>query len=296
MYKRASIVFLSAVLGAVAGAFVVAHFTSGDLSAGHVPGTVGHVVERLTSGRSAKLDPGDVSPVLESIVQTLDKEIAERRILAEQLEELQSQMTDLQQNLPEQVQTAFQENTADIQESDSFSRQEQTVEQAIEERLVAAGFTLQQVENLRRLEAEAQMRQIELDDRARREGWVNSPRYMEEFSTIMNGGDAVRRDLGDDAYDRYLFAMGRPNRMAVGSVIQTSPAAQAGLKPGDVIMSYDGERIFSPQQLNNLRSAGDRGSPVTVEIVRDKLRMQITMPRGPMGIQLQPHFVEPGSL
>jgi len=137
------------------------------------------------------------------------------------------------------------------------------------------------------------MRQIELNDRARREGWVNSPRYYEEFNKLTSGTESIRRELGDDAYDRYLFVSGRPNRIAVGTVIATSPAEQAGFQTADVIRSYDGDRVFSSAQLVNLRSAGDSGMPVVVEIIRDGEMMQITIPRGPMGIQTQGDLVNP---
>ncbi|MFQ6004224.1 MAG: PDZ domain-containing protein [Woeseia sp.] len=92
-----------------------------------------------------------------------------------------------------------------------------------------------------------------------------------------------------------FFASGRPNRVAVRTVIETSPAEQAGLQPGDVIRSYAGARVFSSEQLVNLRSAGVKGMPVTVEIVRDGELMQITMPRGPMGIQTRQDVVDPSA-
>ena len=137
------------------------------------------------------------------------------------------------------------------------------------------------------------MQQIELDDRARREGWITTSRYFEEFNNLVKGADTVRRDLGDDAYSHFLFAIGRPNRLTVGMVIETSPAEQAGLHLGDVIRSYAGERVFSSAQLTRLRSSGDKDMPVILEIVRDGEPMQIWIPRGPMGIQIQQDRVDP---
>ena len=139
------------------------------------------------------------------------------------------------------------------------------------------------------------MRQIEFDDRARREGWVNSPRYFAEAAALRDGSQAVRQELGDDAYDRYLYASGRPNRLVVSNVIATSPAERAGLQPGDVILSYGDQRVFSTQQLTDLRSSGDRGTPVTLDIVREGRPMQITMPRGPMGVQTSATNVDPAN-
>jgi S1-C subfamily serine protease len=101
--------------------------------------------------------------------------------------------------------------------------------------------------------------------------------------------------LGDAAYDRYLYASGQPNRIAVTSVIQTSPAETAGLRPGDILLQYGGERIYSAQQLTSLRSSGARGAPVTVDIIRDGQPLRITMPRGPMGIQTELSLVDPAA-
>lgn len=59
------------------------------------------------------------------------------------------------------------------------------------------------------------MQRIELDDQARREGWGNTPRYWAELGDLADGAETVRSEFGDDAYDRYLFAGGRPNRLWV---------------------------------------------------------------------------------
>lgn len=294
MYRQALLVLLAAVGGSLIGALVIAHLAPGGLAAGP-PAAPGSLSERLTLGKRSNLDPNELARIVESLVEVLDQEIAERHILAEQLEDLRSEMSDLQENLRIRVEAAFadERNAADEVQIDSGFQPDFQVEQTVEGRLAAAGFTPQQVEHLRRREAEAQMRQVELDDQARREGWANTPRHMEEMSRLMNAGNGLRQELGDDAYDRYLHATGRPNRIAVGNVIPYSPAAQAGLQPGDIIVSYGGQRVFSPMQLNDQRSAGIKGAPVTVEIVRNGERMEITMPRGPMGVQPQPYYADP---
>jgi S1-C subfamily serine protease len=137
------------------------------------------------------------------------------------------------------------------------------------------------------------MGQIELDDRARREGWVNTPRYVQESQDLSTGAAVIRNALGDELYDRYLFASGLPNRIAVGSVIETSPAEKAGFLRGDVVVRYGGEKVYSTQQLVNLRSSGEGGEPVTVEILRNGQLLQLTMPRGPMGMSTGPTLVDP---
>lgn len=282
MYRRTFALILAVGIGVGIGALTVSRLASDDPSVEGLPEhTTGSLVERLTQGQSSELDPQQLALVLESLIQTLDEEISERRALEEQLEEVRSELAELQQNLDARV-----EDTASQQP-------EAQVDPTVEDRLAAAGFTLQQIEAIRRREAELQMRWVELDDQARREGWINTPRYFGEINNLTSGTNTLRRDLGDDAYDRYLFASGRPNRITVGTVFETSPAEQAGIQVGDVIRSFGGERVFSMEQLNNLRSAGEKGSPAIVEIIRNGQRMQITMPRGPMGVQMQSEVVDP---
>ena len=226
--------------------------------------------------------------MVESLGQVLNDEINERRVLTEQIEQLRSEVLNLKLHLGINVEEAFQAD-------DGSGRQEwdDTVAQTREERLAAAGFTPQQLESIQRLEAEAQMRQIDLDDRARREGWINTPRYMQEAQDLSTGATVIRNALGDETYDRYLFANEVPNRIAVQLVIETSPAQKAGFQPGDVFIRYGGEKVYSTQQLVNLRSSGERGEPVTVDILRNGQLLQLTMPRGPMGISTGPMLVDP---
>ena len=227
--------------------------------------------------------------MLESLTRVLDDEINERRVLAEKLEALDSEFADLNRNLKSRVEEAF---TADNVQRQSTGT---TVSPTVDDRLVAAGFTRQQLAFVRKLQAEGQMAAIEMDDRARREGWVDTPRYYQESRDLASGTTAVRDALGDELYDRYLFASGSANRLAVGSIIESSPAEQAGFRPGDVIVRYGGENVYSNQQLIDLRSAGVRGEAVAVEILRDGQSLQLTIPRGPMGVSTAATVLDPAA-
>jgi len=292
MYSRIFTLILAIGVSAGIGAFTALRMAPDDSLNEYLSKRVTeNMAERLTRGEAGELDAEQVAQVVESLMQILNEEISERQILTEQLDEMRLEMTDLQENFRARVMASLLENRRNAVSPQAGAE----VDQSSEGRLAASGFTPQQFEALRRREEGARMRQIELDDRARREGWVNSPRYFEEFNKLTSGTESIRRELGDDAYDRYLFVSGRPNRIAVGTVIATSPAEQAGFQTGDVIRSYDGERVFSSAQLVNLRSAGDSGMPVVVEIIRDGVLMQITIPRGPMGIQTQGDLVNPSA-
>ncbi|MDH3622151.1 MAG: hypothetical protein OER91_14725, partial [Gammaproteobacteria bacterium] len=56
------------------------------------------------------------------------------------------------------------------------------------------------------------------------------------------------------------------------------------LQKGDELVSYNGERVFNVVELRNQTMQGEPGEDVIIEIVRDGNRMQLTVPRGPIGI------------
>ncbi|HET6628652.1 MAG TPA: PDZ domain-containing protein [Woeseiaceae bacterium] len=289
MYRQAWLLVLAVAAGVLIGALGASTWSADSPLASDSA-----EISAMASIRQARPDPSDeptpehLADAVESLAKVLNAEINERRLLAEQLQELKSELLDLQRNLRVRVEAAFQEeNGARGQESGN------TVTRTRDERLAAAGFTRQQLESIDRLQAEAQMAWIELDDRARREGWLNTERYFRESRALTSGRTVIRKALGNELYDRYLFASGSPNRIAVASVIETSPAQDAGFQRGDVVISYDGEKVYSNQQLVDLRSAGVRGEPVPVEVRRNGELLQLTIPRGPMGLSMMPTRIDP---
>lgn len=265
MYRKASFLALAVIGGVLIGALGASTW-SGDASSisdsAEIP--AGSSIRQIRQDPSGEPDSEHLAEAIESLAKVLNAEINERRVLTEQLQQLKSELQDLKQNLRVRVEEAFQEDNG------SGGRESGTsVAQTTEERLAAAGFNRQQLEAIDRLQAEAQMAQIELDDRARREGWINTPRYVQESRNLATGGTVIRDALGDELYDRYLFANGLPNRVAVGSTIERSPARNAGFQSGDLVLSYGGEKVYSAQQLVNLRSSGESGELVIVEILRN---------------------------
>jgi len=100
----------------------------------------------------------------------------------------------------------------------------------------------------------------------------------------------LRESIGDDAFDRYLYASGRSNRVKLHRVMPGSAAEQAGLYRGDVLLSYGDKRVFRFKQLRLLSYEGEPGEPVVIRVKgSDGSVSQIVIPRGPMS------FVEYGS-
>jgi hypothetical protein len=164
-------------------------------------------------------------------------------------------------------------------EAPSSAQRRRTGAEARLTRLIEAGFDPGQAEWILQRESQLQMEALQARYEAERTG---DP--MDFFQSRNAAGDALRNELGDADYERYLAATGRPTSISVSSVLDSSPAERAGLRPGDEITGYDGKRIFSMTDLTRQTMEGQPGEQVVVDIRRDGLSMQVVVPRGPIGI------------
>jgi len=146
-------------------------------------------------------------------------------------------------------------------------------------RLVEAGFAPGQAEWILQRESQLQMEALQARYEAERTGDATN-----FFQSRNAASDALRNELGDADYERYLAATGRSTSVAVSTVLDSSPAQRAGFRPGDEITSYDGKRIFSMADLTRQTMEGQPGEQVVVDILRDGVSMQVVVPRGPIGI------------
>ncbi len=152
-----------------------------------------------------------------------------------------------------------------------------TPEQRVD-RLVSGGFTPQRAQWLLERTEELRMQALQAMYDARREGRpVDQATFADEQSLL-------RKEIGDAEYEQYLTALGRPTAVGVGDVFAQSPAEAAGLHSGDQIVSYAGSRVFDMRDLNRLTYEGEPGQPVVVDVLRDGQRIQLVLPRGPVGI------------
>ncbi|MEP5764024.1 MAG: PDZ domain-containing protein [Halieaceae bacterium] len=109
-------------------------------------------------------------------------------------------------------------------------------------------------------------------------------RYLSAERTPTSS-ERLRQELGDDAYDRYLYASGGSNRVRVRRVLPGSAAEMAGLAEGDTVLSYDGMRVFNFEDLRGASYQGELGDAAILEVRRaDDTVIQVVLPRGPMGI------------
>jgi hypothetical protein len=150
--------------------------------------------------------------------------------------------------------------------------------------LLAEGVPADLAAELRERFDESRMDELYLRDQAAREGWLRTPRYREELGDLRGG---LREEIGDDDYDRLLYATGQNNRVIVRDVLQGSPALQVGLKAGDEVYSYDGRRIFDRSALLAATTEGKAGATVAIEVLRDGELMRYYLARGPIGISMK---------
>jgi len=163
----------------------------------------------------------------------------------------------------------------------------------MERALVAAGIDPQAAAEMKRQRDEISLAEIGLRDQATRDGWVDTPRFRDEMANLRHEQTSIRDEIGDDAYDRYLAALGQPNRVTVSEVLMESPAAQAGLQPGDVLLRYGETRLFAPEELVAQTHSGMPGEPVPLEVLRQGQRIEIEVRRGPLGLGVAPGHGNP---
>lgn len=142
-------------------------------------------------------------------------------------------------------------------------------------------------------EAQQALDRLELRDVAAREGWLSGDRYREELQRISENDLDVRAEIGEDLYDRYLFAAGRDNRVEIASIIPGSAAEETGLEPGDRVETYAGVRVFNFGDLRSATTEGERGELVQVRIRRGNDVVDAWVPRGPLGVRLDRAWVDP---
>jgi serine protease Do len=73
------------------------------------------------------------------------------------------------------------------------------------------------------------------------------------------------------------FGVDRPRGALVGQVIEDGPAARAGVKTGDIILSVNGKYVERSGQLPSVVSAIKPGETAKLEIWRDKAKRTLTV-------------------
>jgi hypothetical protein len=209
---------------------------------------------------------------------------------------LQSQLADLQVRLASVEQTLDRVLSASTRGASTADPERPLAPRTQDERrvaLVAAGVDPGLAEDLMFREAQRSLERLSLRDQATREGWIGTEQYREELGRLNADARSLREEIGDGIYDRYLYATGEDNRVAVASVIPGSAAEAAGLQAGDLIESYADERLFRYSELRRKTTEGEYGELVPVRVRRGTSLIEAWIPRGPLGVTLDSARVEP---
>ena len=93
----------------------------------------------------------------------------------------------------------------------------------------------------------------------------------------------IRDSLGEERYEQYLVAVGKPTAMTVNTILGGSAGEAAGLRQGDRIRRYGSDRVYNEQDMMMSVLKGEPGESVTIEVERDGAIFHVTVPRGPLG-------------
>jgi hypothetical protein len=159
--------------------------------------------------------------------------------------------------------------------------------------LLRAGVTPELADDIIWRRSQLSIARLELRDDAARNDWLGTDRYRQELRKLNDQQVSIEDEIGLDAYDRYLYETGQSNRVAVDSVLPGSAGEESGLLPGDVIERYDGSQVLDFNDLREATSAGERGALVPVSVVRGGERLELWLPRGPIGIGLDATRLDP---
>lgn len=146
---------------------------------------------------------------------------------------------------------------------------------------------------IRAQEGEGEEERAERDERRRT---VELARPMVRARALAGGWLGVRVEDVDASRAGELGLEG-PRGAFVAGVEAESPAAEAGLREGDVIVSFDGESVRSVAELVRLVRETPTGRSVRLEVVRDGQRRGLSAtvsdrPRSSFGFRVAPGDME----
>ncbi len=166
------------------------------------------------------------------------------------------------------------------------------------EQLLDAGFSRADADALLSLVDTIELEQMSMEFSAsshrRRLLDVRDDPAQRGQSSIRSARSAIIETFGEQAFDRYLYATGQPNRVQVTGIVRDSAAHYAGIEQGDLIVAVAGEPVYSNRDLYRVAAEGDPGELIAVTVTRGAVEVQTYVERGPLGVRTDRISVDPG--
>ena len=182
----------------------------------------------------------------------------------------------LANNAPE-PQPAVAEET--LSKEDRYANYARKQQEQIATKLREAGWSEAEIAGLDEMQQAAG---LEMEERMHKQMRVmaeNNPQML----SMLGQSSILAEQMGEDRYEQYREALGRPTSVPVRNVIKGSAAEIAGLQPGDKIRRYGTKRVYDEQDVIYESIQGKYGESITIEVDRDGMIFHATVPRGPLG-------------
>ncbi|HFQ88638.1 MAG TPA: DegQ family serine endoprotease [Desulfobulbus sp.] len=124
----------------------------------------------------------------------------------------------------------------------------------------------------------------------------NIEQQLRKYGKVTRGWlGVVIQDLDEDL--AHSFGLDRPEGALVSQVSPNSPAAKAGLRQGDVLVTYNGSKLTNVADLRNKVAMTTPGTKVTMGLIRDgrKREVQVTIGQQPSDFSSRVGMAAPGN-
>ena len=225
-------------------------------------------------------------------IEQLEQDLAAASLERETLEQRLAQLEQDKQSTKELIEP---EPVTAVQAPPEQSVPRQPIEDfaTVQARLLDAGMARETAASMKQWIDQNQLERLQLRNRAIREGWQDTLEFSEQMHELSNPFRGVREEFGDQAYDMYLYATNTPNRVQVREVYSGSAAHDAGLKAGDIFISYAEQAVYDMSDLRQATVDGNAGETVLIEVLRDDFPYSSSVPRGPLGISMSMTVMKP---
>lgn len=250
--------------------------------------------DQMETAAIAKPEPSRRIDTLEQRITWLESQVTDLQLRNEQLESEVSRLSQAATSAPE-IKQASISKAAEPKKPNQPSEQDQPL-QTLQQQLTAIAIPQDTIIQLEQLIDQNRLKRLEVRNQAVRDGSIGSVEFSEQMASLADIDEEIRQRFGDSIYDRYLYASEQPNRIRVREVFSGSAAEFAGILPGDLLLSYANQDLYSMSELRQLTVSGTAGEPVLIEIERDSRRISASAPRGTLGISMDMILVKPDDL